>query len=65
MLDGELEHVVNGESEILEPGMLGHVTPPNLVNHITDPNGSSTRAVVIWSPSGGVARIASRWNRLR
>ena len=65
MLDGELEHVVNGEREILEPGMLGHVKPPNLVNHITDPNGSSTRAVVIWAPSGGVARIASRWNRLR
>ena len=65
VLDGALEHVVNGESIILEPGMLGHVQPPDLVNHITAPNGSPTRAVVIWSPSGGAERIASRWNRLR
>ena len=64
VLEGSLEHVVNGESTILEPGMLGQVQPPDFVNHVTAANGSPTRAVVIWAPAGGVARIASRWDRV-
>jgi len=29
----ELEHVVNGKSEILKPGKAGYVKPPDLVRH--------------------------------
>ncbi|MGI9628245.1 MAG: cupin domain-containing protein [Longimicrobiales bacterium] len=64
VLEGALEHVVNGESTILTPGMVGHVKPPDFVNHITEPGGESTRAVVLWAPAGGASRIASRWERL-
>ena len=64
VLEGSLEHVVNGESTILEPGMLGHVTPPDFVNHITDGSGGPTRALVIWAPAGGASGIASRWERV-
>jgi quercetin dioxygenase-like cupin family protein len=64
VLEGRLEHVVNGESTILEPGMLGHVKPPDLVNHITDPDGPPTRALVMWAPGGEAARITSRWRRI-
>ena len=28
VLSGELEHVVNGKSQILKPGMVGYVRPP-------------------------------------
>ena len=65
VLEGQLEHVVNGESRILEPGMLGLVEPPDVVNHITQSDGTATRAVVIWAPGGEAARLASRWSRVR
>jgi hypothetical protein len=64
ILEGALEHVVNGESTILEPGMLGFVSPPDFVNHITDPNGGPTRAMVLWAPAGNAASLADRWNRI-
>jgi hypothetical protein len=32
---GELEHVVNGKSQILKPGMSGFVRPPDKVRHKT------------------------------
>ena len=44
VLEGELEHVVNGESHTLMPGMLGYVKPPDRVNHIVAPDGSPTGA---------------------
>ena len=65
VLEGQLEHVVNGESRILEPGMLGFVEPPDVVNHITQSDGTLTKAVVIWAPGGEAARIASGWSRVR
>jgi quercetin dioxygenase-like cupin family protein len=64
VLEGTLEHVVNGESTILEPGMLGHVTPPDFVNHVTPEGASPTRALVMWSPAGGAARYARIWNQV-
>jgi quercetin dioxygenase-like cupin family protein len=64
VLEGELEHVVNGESHLLTPGMLGHVSPPDLVNHRVDPNGESARAVVIWAPGGEAERISGNWTRV-
>ena len=64
MLEGELEHVVNGESQILRPGMLGYVKPPDVVNHIVAADGPQVRALVIWAPGGEAARITSRWKRV-
>jgi quercetin dioxygenase-like cupin family protein len=59
VLEGELEHVVNGKSQILKPGMLGTVRPPDKVRHKTGPAGA--KAIVVWAPGGEMARIASRW----
>lgn len=65
VLEGTLEHVVNGESTILEPGMLGFVRPPDVVNHVIPAGGGPTRALVVWSPAGEGARITSRWTQVR
>lgn len=64
MLEGTLEHVVNGQSQLLTPGMLGLVNPPDLVNHVVDEDGPDARALVIWSPGGLAARLTSRWKRV-
>jgi quercetin dioxygenase-like cupin family protein len=60
VLSGELEHVVNGKSSLLKPGMVGSVRPPDRVRHKTGPGGP-TKALVIWAPGGEAARIVSRW----
>lgn len=64
VVEGRLEHVVNGESTILEPGELGFVSPPDLVNHVTADGIGPTRALVIWAPAGNAGSIASRWERV-
>jgi quercetin dioxygenase-like cupin family protein len=63
VLEGELEHVVNGRSIKLTPGMVGTVRPPDQVRHKTGPAGA--RALVVWAPAGEAARIASRWQRIQ
>src|ERR1700745_132520 len=40
VLSGELEHVVNGKSQILKPGMVGYVKPPDKIRHKTGPAGA-------------------------
>ncbi len=65
VLEGTLEHVVNGESHILTKGMLGYVKPPDTVNHIVDANGPPAETLVIWAPGGEAARLASRWQSIR
>jgi quercetin dioxygenase-like cupin family protein len=62
VLEGTLEHIVNGESTLLKPGMIGTVRPPNKVRHKTGPAGA--KAIVMWSPTGEAARITSRWKKL-
>ena len=62
VLEGELEHVVNGQSVKLTTGMIGTVRPPDKVRHKTGPKGA--RALVIWAPVGEAARIVSRWKRV-
>jgi quercetin dioxygenase-like cupin family protein len=62
VLEGELEHVVNGKSVKLTAGMIGTVRPPDKVRHKTGPNGA--KALVIWAPAGEAARIAGRWKRV-
>ncbi len=39
VLEGELEPIVDGESEMLDPGNLDFVRPPSHMNHKTDPDG--------------------------
>ena len=61
IVSGELEHVVNGKSEILRPGMAGYVKPPDTVRHKTGPAGA--KAVVIWVPGDEGKKIAARWTK--
>ena len=62
LLSGELEHVVDGKSYLLTPGMLGFVRPPDQVNHIV--RGSTpAKALVIWAPGGEAHRIVDRWTK--
>lgn len=62
VLEGELEHIVNGQGIKLTTGMIGTVRPPDKVRHKTGPAGA--RALVMWTPVGEAARIASRWKRI-
>jgi quercetin dioxygenase-like cupin family protein len=59
VVSGELEHVVNGKSEVLKPGMSGFVKPPDAVRHKTGPAGA--KVVVVWVPGDEGKKIASRW----
>src|SRR5215831_1969299 len=40
VLSGEYEHIVNGKSQILRPGMAGYVRAPDTVRHKTGPAGA-------------------------
>lgn len=62
VLSGELEHVVNGKSHRLKPGMIGFVRPPDQVNHVV-PGTEPVKALVIWAPGGEAQRIVSRWTK--
>ena len=61
VISGELEHVVNGKSEILKPGMTGYVKPPDTVRHKTGSAGA--KAVVIWVPGDEAKKIVARWTQ--
>lgn len=47
VLEGELDHIVNGVSHILKPGMIGIVRYPDEVIHKTHSE-NGVRALVIW-----------------
>jgi quercetin dioxygenase-like cupin family protein len=61
VLSGELEHVVNGTSQILKPGMVGYVKPPDKIRHKTGPAGA--KVVVMWVPGIEGNKIVSRWTK--
>ena len=61
VISGELEHVVNGKSQILKPGMVGYVKPPDKIRHKTGPAGA--KAVVMWVPGVEGNKIAARWTK--
>jgi len=62
VLESELEHIVNGKSHRLKPGMVGYVRPPDRVRHKVGPSGA--KALVIWAPGGESGRITSgSWKR--
>ena len=60
VLSGELEHVVNGKSQILKPGMVGYVKPPDKIRHKTP---AGAKVVVIWVPGDEGKKIAARWTK--
>ncbi|MBW3535202.1 MAG: cupin domain-containing protein [Gemmatimonadetes bacterium] len=57
VLSGVLDHVVNGESHLLTPGMVGVVRPGDDVVHGVRSH-EPVRALVIWAPGDEVDRIA-------
>jgi quercetin dioxygenase-like cupin family protein len=61
VVSGELEHVVNGVSQILKPGMSGFVKPPDKVRHKTGASGA--KVVVVRVPGDEGRKIAARWTR--
>jgi quercetin dioxygenase-like cupin family protein len=61
VISGELEHVVNGRSYLLKPGMAGYVRPPDKVRHKTGPAGA--KVVVVWVPGEEGKKIAARWKK--
>jgi len=64
VLEGRFEHVVNGRSYWLEPGMLGYVRPPDTVRHKVPAGGPPVRTLVVWAPGGEAARLAARWKKV-
>ena len=62
VVSGVLEHVVNGKSQLLEPGMVDYVKMGDSVRHKTGPAGP-VKAMVMWVPGAEGTRIASRWKR--
>ena len=61
VISGELEHVVNGKSQILKAGMAGYVKPPDTIRHKTGPSGA--KVIVIWVPGDELKRVVARWTR--
>jgi quercetin dioxygenase-like cupin family protein len=61
VVSGALEHVVNGKSQILTPGMTGYVRPPDKIRHKTGTEGA--KVVVIWVPGDEGKKIAARWKK--
>ncbi len=47
VLEGELDHIVNGESHILKPGMVGVVRAPDSVVHKSISEGG-VRTLIVW-----------------
>jgi quercetin dioxygenase-like cupin family protein len=62
VLSGELEHVVNGQSFILKPGMAGYVKIGDKVRHKTGPGGP-VKTLVVWVPGAEAGKIAARWKK--
>jgi quercetin dioxygenase-like cupin family protein len=61
VVSGTLEHVVNGKSYVLTPGMTGYVKPPDKIRHKTGADGA--KVVVIWVPGEEGKKIAARWTK--
>ena len=61
VISGELEHFVNGKSEILKAGMVGFVKPPDKIRHKTGPAGA--KVLVTWVPGEEAKKITSRWTK--
>jgi len=61
VLSGVMEHVVNGEAHVIEPGMVAIVRAGDEVVHrITSEE--PCVALIIWAPGGEADRLAKHWN---
>ena len=63
VVEGELDHIVNGESHILKPGMTGVVRARDRVVHKTH-SADGVRTLVIWPLGGEVAGFAESGMRV-
>ena len=61
IIEGELDHIVNGDSNVLTPGMVGIVRAGDEVIHKINSE-IGVNALVIWVPGGEVDRIAGFLN---
>ncbi|GBD32679.1 hypothetical protein HRbin33_01653 [bacterium HR33] len=59
LLSGEIDHVVEGRTHRLRPGMVGIVRPGERVVHRVV-SSEPARALIVWAPAGEADRIASR-----
>ena len=61
VLSGEYQHVLNGQTQVLGPGMVGFVKPGDKVRHTTGPKGPA-KALLISVPGdeGLVERFRQR-----
>lgn len=62
IISGELDHVVNGETHRLTPGMVGIVKPSDTVIHRVVGQ-SPVKLLLIWAPGGEVERLATRFRQ--
>jgi uncharacterized cupin superfamily protein len=58
VIEGELDHIVNGESHLLGPGMTGVVRARDRVVHKTQSD-NGVRVLVVWPLGGEVAGFAA------
>jgi len=59
VLEGRFGHEVNGEFNVLDPGMVGVVKPGDTVKHSVIGD-QAVRVLVVWVPGGEVDRIFDR-----
>ena len=57
VLEGTLDHIVNGETHRLEPGMVGVVKQGDTVAHKVAST-TPVKAVLVWAPGGEADRLA-------
>ena len=62
VISGELDHVVNGQTHRLTPGMVGIVKPHDTVIHRVVGQ-SPVKVLLIWAPGGEVERLAMRFRQ--
>ena len=62
VVEGILEHIVNGEAKELHPGMVGIVRPQDMVVHSVVGD-APVKAVVVWAPGGEAERLARAFAR--
>jgi mannose-6-phosphate isomerase-like protein (cupin superfamily) len=62
VISGELDHVVNGTTYRLTPGMVGLVKPSDTVIHRVVGQ-TPVKLLLIWAPGGEVDRLAQRFRQ--
>ena len=62
VISGELDHIVNGTTHRLTPGMVGIVKPADTVIHRVVGQ-TPVKVLLIWAPGGEVDRLAQRFRQ--